>query len=181
MRRKHLPALAAHGDDLSLPMLTAAIRGFLGDDNTVRPLWNYATGVLEAVEVRTSQPIAQIPGILDQLSTRVTARLRQPWICDSDIDDPATIRIAKADQAALVQAGLDTIRRTLTDGAASLGNPQVTPTHRPDGGLDAIKISFSASRKVDDHVLSDFTTRVMPGEWTPAWTGPDTLCLTPLA
>jgi hypothetical protein len=183
MRRKRPPAPtpATRPNDLSLPTLTAAVRGLLGYDSTVRPLWNYDTGALEAVEVRTQRPITQIPGILDQLSTSVTTRLREPWICDRHTDDPATIRIAKADQAALTQAGVNTIRSTLVSGAASLGNPQITPTYQPDGDLEAIEISFSPGRKVGDHVLSDFTTRVMPGEWIPSWTGPDTLCLTPRA
>jgi hypothetical protein len=181
MRRKHPPAPnpATHRSDLDLPGITEVVRDMLGHASTVRPFWNYTTGALEAVEVRTPRPISHIPGILDQISSRVTRQLREPWISERHPDQPATIRISKADSAALTRAGIATICRSLTNGAASLGNPRVQPTYQPDGELEAIEISFSASRKVDDQVLSDFTSRVMPDDWIPSWTGPDTLCLTP--
>lgn len=181
MRRKHPPAPdpATHRSDLDLPGITAVVHDMLGDTSTVRPFWNYTTGALEAVEVRTPRPISHIPGMLGQISNRVTRQLREAWISERHTDQPATIRISKADHAALTLAGITTLRRTLADGAASLGNPRVQPTYRPGGDLEAVEVIFSPGRKVSDQVLSDFTTRVLPGDWIPSWTGPDTLHLAP--
>jgi hypothetical protein len=180
MRRKHPPAPnpATHRSDLDLPGITDVVRDMLGDASTVRPFWNYTTGALEAVEVRTPKPISYIPGILDQISSRVTRQLREPWISERHSDQAATIRISKADNAALTRAGVATLCRSLTDGAASLGNPRVQPTYRPSGELEALEVIFSSGRKIADHVLSDFAARVLPGHWIPSWTGPNTLCLT---
>lgn len=180
MRRKHPPAPnpATHRNDLDLPGITTVVRDMLRGASTVRPLWNYTTGALEAVEVRTPRPISHIQGILDQISSRVIRQLHEPWITERHPDQPETIRISKADHAALTRAGIATICRALTNGAASLGNPRIQPTYRPSGDLEALEIIFSPGRKVADHVLSDFTARALPGHWIPSWTGPNTLCLT---
>jgi hypothetical protein len=179
LKRHRASTPAARGNDLDLPAIVAVTRDLIGADTIVRPLWDYETGDLEAVEVRSKRAIAHIPGILSQLAVRVTTRLSAPWTCERDPHDPDTIRIAKAGPAALAHAGLATIRTTLTAGAASLGNPQVHPSYAPDGNLEAIDIEFSSRRKVGDDVLTDFTTRAMPGDWHPSWTDTNTLRLTP--
>ncbi|MFD7161341.1 hypothetical protein ACFV9C_42615 [Kribbella sp. NPDC059898] len=179
LKRRTTPNPAAHRYDLDLPSITAAARGLLGSDAAVRPLWNYETGALEVVEVRTPRSIARIPGILTQLTSRVTNHLGEHWICERATDDPDAIRIAKAETATLQRAGLGTITETLNAGAASLGNPSVQPTYAPDGALESVDILFSPGRKVDDHVLSDYATTAMPGRWSPSWPAPDRLRLTP--
>lgn len=179
LKRQPAPNPAAHRGDLDLPAIAAVSRGLIGRETTIRPIWQYETGALEAVEVRTSHAIAHVPGILSQLASRIASRVGERWICVRDHDDPDTIRIAKAGPASLAQAGLDAISTALTLGAASLGSPRVHPSYGTDGDLEAIDIRFSSGRKVGDDVLSDFTARAMPGDWIPCWTDPDTLHLTP--
>src|SRR5689334_10666237 len=104
LKRRPAPNPAAHRGDLDLPAIAAVTRDLIGPVTTIRPIWHYETGSLEAVEVRTKRAIVHVPGILSQLASRVTTQLGEGWIIERAPDDPDAIRIAKAEPGTLAQA-----------------------------------------------------------------------------